>query len=66
MLQASVGSVKVHIVAESPEGLSKAMLQNNLKFGAMCQYTDINQGKDGKWYAWFLIDLEKFQRVNGE
>lgn len=51
-----------YVKARTPEGLKRAMLQNNLKFKAYCNYSNI-QFVDGNWYAWFTVDLNLSERL---
>lgn len=46
------------VSAESPQGLRRAMLQNNLKLRAVATYHSI-QFVDGRWYAWFTTDATR-------
>lgn len=44
--------------APTPEGLVRAMLRNNIKFGTQFRYRDIQ--KDGnKWIAWFDMAIDR-------
>lgn len=56
-----------YIVAKTAQALAKAMLQNNLRHGFEFAYFDIQQGQDGKWYAWFYMNHRSAQegRLDG-
>jgi hypothetical protein len=47
-----------YISAESPERLRSLMLKNNMRLNSWVNYKYI-QYVDGKWYAWYYIDVEK-------
>jgi hypothetical protein len=54
---AKLDSIPNFISAESPQGLRRAMLKNNLQRGLWHQYFDIKQVElNGKtvWVAWYL------------
>ena len=55
------------IVAKTAQALARAMLQNNLKHGYEYSYFDIQQAKDGKWYAWFYVNhrMQQEGRLDG-
>lgn len=54
--------VPVYLKAQTEDLLVKAMLENNLKLHAECQYFDIQ--KRGKfWYAWYYKNMEAEVKV---
>lgn len=53
----SVLDVPNYVSATSPQGLVKAMLDNNIKLKGRAQYFSV-QFANGKWFAWFYEDLE--------
>jgi hypothetical protein len=58
-----------YLSAGSPSGLSRLMLQNNLKYAVEFTYFDI-QFAQGKWWAWFYAEIDKskliVQTIKGE
>lgn len=51
----SVGNSKLipnYLAASTPQGLRRACLINNLKFGTQFEYFDF-QYVNGKWVCWF-------------
>lgn len=46
-----------YIAASTPQGLRRLMFKTNMRLGYFIQYFDI-QFVNGKWYAWFYIDIE--------
>lgn len=46
------------ITAESPQGLRRKMLRNNIKWKGYVKYFNIQFVK-GKWVAWYVIGLEE-------
>lgn len=52
----SASDVPNYLTATSPQGLVKAMFENNMRLKGHVQYHSI-QFANGKWYAWFLHDL---------
>jgi hypothetical protein len=52
--------------ADTTEELVRAQLENNVKFGGQCDYTDFTHSTiDKKWYCWFLIDMEMLLEKQG-
>lgn len=56
--------IKMFIKAKTPESLVKKQLDLNLKLMGQASYTDISF-VDGFWYAWFLVDVDKYPGVIG-
>lgn len=54
--------------ADSPEGLVRLQLQANAMLMGRADFTDI-QFVDGFWYAWFLVDVDRYagvlEKLNG-
>jgi len=54
--------IKRFLVAKSPVELERQQLALNKLFNTSFEY-DIVQAKNGKWYAWFPIDVEVSQSL---
>lgn len=52
----SLSDVPNFVSAESPQGLRRAMLKNNLKLKAFVNYSNI-QFANGRWFAWYVVDI---------
>ena len=59
----SVSQIKFFLRADTAEELVRLQLDLNVKLMARADFTDITFAK-GKWYAWFLIDIDKFPEVS--
>lgn len=59
---ASPAQVRVFLRAESAEELVRLQLLTNTKLMGRADYTDI-QFVDGFWYAWFLVDVDRYPFV---
>lgn len=61
--------VRMFLRADSAEMLVRLQLQTNVLLLGRADYTDIQQADDGKWYAWFLVDVAKYPQflkgING-
>lgn len=53
---ASVSNIPNFLVARTPKGLRRLMLETNIKFGKQFNFFDI-QFVGGKWYAWYYLDI---------
>ena len=51
-----------YISSGSPLGLRRLMVKTNAKHGLTIRYFDI-QKVDGKWFAWYYIDLDNTDEV---
>ena len=55
--------------ADSAEMLVRLQLETNIQLMGRADYTDIQQADDGKWYAWFLVDVAQYPKflkgING-
>ena len=55
MSSSKISNIPHYLKARSPEGLRRAMLKNNVKWGMIFNYYQIIfDGKD--WWAWFQLD----------
>lgn len=54
--------VRVFLKADSAEELVRLQLLTNTKLMGRADFTDI-QFVDGFWYAWFLVDVDKYPFV---
>lgn len=54
--------VRVFLKADSAEELVRLQLLTNTKLMGRADFTDI-QFVDGFWYAWFLVDIDKYPFV---
>jgi hypothetical protein len=52
------------LTAPSEERLVQLMLLTNLKNQTEFRYFDIQQRKDGKWVAWFYLEIDKNKIIN--
>lgn len=43
--------------ARDPAGLRRAMLEVNFKARGQAKFFDIQQDKDGNWYAWYFDEI---------
>lgn len=50
--------------ADTAEGLVRLQLLTNTKLMGRADYTDI-QFVDGFWYAWFLVDIDRYPELLG-
>lgn len=57
--------IRMFLEADSPIELVGLQLQTNLLVKGRADYTDI-QHVDGKWYAWFLVDVDQYPELLGE
>lgn len=51
------------IKASSPDLLREAMFLNNLRLKSEIKYQDIQQSKDGTWYAWFYDEVDYYSKI---
>ena len=56
-MQESSASIPSFLTARSPEGLRRLMLRNNAKHAMFFKYFDI-QFVNGRWYAWYILNLK--------
>jgi hypothetical protein len=49
------------LTAQTPQGLRRLMLLNNLKYGRQYNYFDL-QFVNGKWFVWYF-DREKVENL---
>lgn len=49
--------IRMFLRADTPEELVSLQLQNNILLKGRADYTDI-QFVNGKWYAWFMVDID--------
>ena len=54
--------IKMFLKAKTPEGLVQKQLDLNLKLMGQASFTDISN-VGGQWYAWFLIDIDRYPIV---
>ena len=54
--------VRMFLRAVSAEELVRLQLLTNAKLLGRADYTDI-QFVDGFWYAWFLVDIDKYPEI---
>lgn len=54
--------IRMFLRADSPEELVSLQLQANLLLKGRADFTDI-QFAQGKWYAWFLLDVDAYPQV---
>jgi hypothetical protein len=59
---AKPSQVRVFLRADSAEELVRLQLLTNVKLMGRADYTDI-QFVDGFWYAWFLVDVDKYPEI---
>jgi hypothetical protein len=59
---ASPSQVRMFLEATSPQELVRLQLFTNTMLMGRADFTDI-QHVDGKWYAWFLVDISKHPEV---
>lgn len=52
------------ISARTAQDLEEKMLAIQVSSSMFFQFRDINQAKDGKWYAWFDVPLTRAKEVN--
>lgn len=65
VVQGNPSFVRMFLRADTAEKLVRLQLLTNVRLGGQANYTDI-QFADGFWYAWFLVDIEKFpEMLNG-
>jgi len=62
VVQSNPSLVRMFLRANSAEELVRSQLLTNVRLGGQASYTDI-QFADGFWYAWFLVDIEKFPEI---
>ena len=61
----NVTEIRSFLSAKSADGLVRAQLLNNMKYGVQFSYTDFCQSPvDKKWYCWFLIDIENITPIS--
>lgn len=58
----SLTEVRNFLRADSAEELVRLQLQTNLKHGLSFSFTDFMVGPDGKFYCWYLVDLEDSEK----
>ena len=65
---AKPSEVRMFLKSDSPEGLVRLQLQTNTMLMGRADFTDI-QFVDGFWYAWFLVDVDRYagvlEKLNG-
>lgn len=54
--------IRMFLRADSAENLVRLQLQTNVLLMGRADYTDIQFVK-GKWYAWFLVDIDRYPQV---
>jgi len=54
-MSVNIDNIPTYVRAQSPQGLRRLMLRNNIKHGAIFEYK-IMLGPDSYWYAWFQLD----------
>lgn len=59
---ASPSQVRMFLRADTPEELVSLQLQTNLLVKGRADYTDIQFVK-GSWYAWFMVDVDRYPEV---
>ncbi len=57
--------VRMFLRADSAEKLVRLQLLTNTRLRGRAEFTDI-QFADGRWYAWFLVDLDQYPELMGE
>lgn len=62
VVQANPSLVRMFLRADSAEELVRLQLLTNVRLGGQASYTDI-QFADGAWYAWFLVDVDRFPEI---
>lgn len=62
VVQGNPSLVRMFLRADTAEKLVRLQLLTNVRLGGQANYTDI-QFADGFWYAWFLVDIEKFPEI---
>lgn len=55
---ADLRSIPNYLTAQTPQGLRRLMLRNNVKHGMRFTYHDI-QFVDGVWFAWFYLKTDE-------
>lgn len=50
--------IRMFLRADSAEELVRLQVRNNIFLKGRADYTDF-QFVDGKWYCWFLVDLDQ-------
>lgn len=60
-VNARPSEVRMFLRADSPEGLVRLQLQANTMLMGRADFTNI-QFVDGFWYAWFLVDVDRYSR----
>ena len=58
-----VSQIKFFLSADTPEELVRRQLDLNLRLKARADFTDITF-VNKKWYAWFLVDIDRFPEVS--
>jgi len=59
---AKLSQIKMFLRAKTPEALVQKQLDLNLRLKGQASFTDIAK-VDGQWYAWFLVDIDKYPIV---
>lgn len=54
-----------HVKARTPEMLTRAMVENNLRQQIEFNYFNIGK-QDDEWFAWYLADVSDLVRVTTE
>jgi hypothetical protein len=54
--------IRMFLRADTPVGLVRLQLQNNIKLMGRADYTDI-QFVNGQWYCWFMVDIDQNPQV---
>lgn len=54
------------IVARTAEDLQEQMMLLQMRRQMFFHFYDIQQAKDGKWYAWFDMPLSRIRDEDGE
>lgn len=52
-----------HVKARTPELLTRAMVENNLRQKIEFNYFQIGKA-DNEWYAWYLADVSDLVRID--
>jgi len=55
---ADLRSIPNYLTAQTPQGLRRLMLRNNVQHGVRFVYHDI-QFVDGAWFAWFYFPTDE-------
>ena len=53
-----ISNIPNFLVAKTPAGLRRLMRRNNVARGGYVDYK-VMVGPDGRWYAWYVIDINQ-------